>query len=269
MQTADSTDTRATSDPPFWVLIPSRLASTRLPDKPLADIAGIPMVVRVANQAALSQAGQHVVVATDHDRIAQACAAHAVRWIMTDQHHASGSDRLAQACTELGLPDEAIVVNVQGDEPLIPPALIDAVAHTLQQRPDCVMSTAAHAIDSMPDFLNPNVVKVVTDRLGRALYFSRAPIPWWRDGNGTALPQPAPLRHIGIYAYRVGFLRQFPRLAACNLENTEMLEQLRVLWHGEHIAVHIAETAPTAGVDTPDDLIRVRNAFRAQASPSE
>jgi 3-deoxy-manno-octulosonate cytidylyltransferase (CMP-KDO synthetase) len=121
----------------------------------------------------------------------------------------------------------------------------------------------------MPDFLNPNVVKVVTDRLGRALYFSRAPIPWWRDGNGTALPQPAPLRHIGIYAYRVGFLRQFPRLAACNLENTEMLEQLRVLWHGEHIAVHIAETAPTAGVDTPEDLIRVRNAFRAQASPSE
>lgn len=283
MHAAETMAHDTASAPPFWVLVPARMASSRLPDKPLADIAGIPMVVRVAQQAARSLASHHVVVATDHPRIGQACTNHGVRWVMTDSHHASGSDRLAQACTELGLPDDAIVVNVQGDEPLIPPDLIDAVAHTLQQRPDCVMSTAAHAIDRMQDFLNPNVVKVVADRHGRALYFSRAPIPWWRDGMaalnttpgtlGSAphapLPHPAPLRHIGIYAYRAGFLRQFPALPACDLEHTEMLEQLRVLWHGESIAVHIAASAPAAGVDTPEDLARVRDILCVNASKSE
>jgi 3-deoxy-manno-octulosonate cytidylyltransferase (CMP-KDO synthetase) len=247
---------------PFSVLIPARLASTRLPDKPLADIAGLPMVVRVAKQAALSMADQ-VVVATDSERIAQTCEQHHVRWVITDAHHPSGSDRLAQACEMLKWPDDMRVVNVQGDEPLIDPELINAVARQLQDRPDCVMSTAAHALTCVKDFLNPNVVKVVMDRRGTALYFSRAAIPWWRDGmkNGempTALPQPAPLRHVGIYGYRVGFLRQFPQLEVAPLEQIESLEQLRVLWHGERIAVYISKEAPAAGVDTQEDLDRVR-----------
>lgn len=258
----------------FWVLIPARLSSTRLPNKPLADLGGVPMVVRVARQAALSGATA-VVVAADDERIAQACAAHGVNCVLTDADHPSGSDRLAQACVRLGLPDDAVVVNVQGDEPLIPPALIDQVALTLHQRPDCAMSTAAHAIDQLADFTNPNVVKVVTDKLDTAMYFSRAPIPWWRDGLPASgapstqgrsdlpqvaqqLPHPAPLRHIGIYAYRVGFLKQFPSLTYSPLEGIEMLEQLRVLWHGERIAVHITADAPAGGVDTPADLERVR-----------
>ena len=246
----------------FTVLIPARLASSRLPDKPLADIAGLPMVVRVARQAARSQAVR-CVVAADDERILQACAAHGVEALLTRRDHPSGSDRLAEACTLLGLPDDAVVVNVQGDEPLIDPALIDAVARELMQRPDCVMSTAAHAMADMTDFLNPNVVKVVLDRQQTALYFSRAPIAWWRDGMADpaqrhSLPSPAPLRHIGIYGYRAGFLRRFPQLAVAPLETTESLEQLRVLWHGERIAVHLSDHAPGAGVDTPEDLARVR-----------
>ena len=246
----------------FTVLIPARLASSRLPDKPLADIAGLPMVVRVARQAARSQAVR-CVVAADDERILQACAAHGVEALLTRRDHPSGSDRLAEACTLLDLPDDAVVVNVQGDEPLIDPALIDAVAHELMQRPDCVMSTAAHAMADMGDFLNPNVVKVVLDRQQTALYFSRAPIAWWRDGMADpaqrhTLPSPAPLRHIGIYGYRAGFLRCFPQLAVAPLETTESLEQLRVLWHGERIAVHLSDHAPGAGVDTPEDLARVR-----------
>jgi 3-deoxy-manno-octulosonate cytidylyltransferase (CMP-KDO synthetase) len=251
--TADATD--------FTVLIPARLASSRLPDKPLADIGGLPMVVRVAQRAALSQASR-CVVAADDERIVQACAAHGITALLTGREHRSGSDRLAEACALLGLSDEAVVVNVQGDEPLIEPELINAVAGELHQRPDCVMSTAAHAIDSMADFLNPNVVKVVLDRQHTALYFSRAPIAWWRDGMAdpasAALPSPAPLRHIGLYAYRAGFLRRFPQLQPAPLENTESLEQLRVLWHGQRIAVHISPLAPGPGVDTPDDLQRVR-----------
>ncbi len=246
----------------FTVLIPARLASSRLPDKPLADIAGLPMVVRVAQRAAQSRAAR-CVVAADDARIVEACEAHGVPVLLTRTDHASGSDRLAEACTLLGLADGAVVVNVQGDEPLIEPSLIDAVADELTQRPDCVMSTAAHAIDQMDDFLNPNVVKVVLDRQHTALYFSRAPIAWWRDGMADAaqrhnLPSPAPLRHIGIYGYRAGFLRQFPALAMAPLEQTESLEQLRVLWHGQRIAVHLSAQAPGAGVDTPEDLARVR-----------
>lgn len=246
----------------FTVLIPARLASSRLPDKPLADIAGLPMVVRVAQRAAQSHASR-CVVAADDERIVQACQAHGIPVLLTRTDHASGSDRLAEACALLGLTDDQVVVNVQGDEPLIEPALIDAVARELLQRPDCVMSTAAHAIDSVADFLNPNVVKVVLDAQRTALYFSRAPIAWWRDGMGDAaqrdtLPTPAPLRHIGIYGYRAGFLRQFPALPVAPLEQTESLEQLRVLWHGQRIAVHLSEHPPGAGVDTPDDLARVR-----------
>ena len=183
----------------FTVLIPARLASSRLPDKPLADIAGLPMVVRVALRARESRAVR-CVVAADDERIMQACAAHGVTALLTRNDHPSGSDRLAQACDLLQLPDEALVVNVQGDEPLIEPALIDAVADELMRRPDCVMSTAAHAVATLGDFLNPNVVKVVLDHQNTALYFSRAPIAWWRDGMADnvaqrTLPAPAPLRH--------------------------------------------------------------------------
>ncbi|WP_372527591.1 3-deoxy-manno-octulosonate cytidylyltransferase [Piscinibacter sp.] len=244
----------------FSVLIPARLASTRLPRKPLADIAGLPMVVRVAQRAAQSAARQ-VVVAADHADIVDACAAHGVHALLTRSDHATGSDRLAEACALLGLADSAIVVNVQGDEPLIDPSLIDDCAALLAQRPDCVMSTAAHAIEQRDEFLSPNVVKVVCDALGRALYFSRAPIPWWRDGHASGMSElsvPRPLRHIGLYAYQVGFLKRFPALSASPLETIESLEQLRVLWHGHRIAVHVSDTRPGPGVDTAEDLARVR-----------
>ena len=238
----------------FTVIIPARLASTRLPNKPLADIAGLPMIVRVAQRAALSGAGQ-IVVATDAPEVAAACAAHGVRALMTRADHPSGSDRLAEAVEQLGLADDAVVVNVQGDEPLIAPAMIDACATTLAAQPDCVMATVAHALTDVAEFSNPNVVKLVTDKAGRALYFSRAPIAWWRDGAGA--PNQA-LRHVGLYAYRAGFLRRFPTLAVSPLEQIESLEQLRVLWHGERIAVHVSSERPGPGVDTPDDLERVR-----------
>ena len=243
------------------VLIPGRLASTRLPGKPLADIHGKPMIVRVAQRAALADVAR-VVVACDDASIASACAAHGVQAVLTRRDHASGSDRLAQACDVLALPDDTLVINVQGDEPLIAVSMIDACARLLLERADCVMSTVAHAIADAEEFNNPNVVKVVLDAAGRALYFSRSPIPHWRDGPAHgpgALPaSPAPLRHVGLYAYRAGFLRQFPGLAAAPLEHTEALEQLRVLWHGYRIAVHVSAERPGPGVDTPQDLERVR-----------
>jgi len=244
----------------FTVLVPARLASTRLPNKPLADIAGLPMIVRVAQRAAQSCAVS-VVVAADHADIVAACEAHGVRALLTGADHATGSDRLAEACTLLGLDGSDLVVNVQGDEPLIDPALIDACAALLALRRDCVMSTAAHAIATAAELDNPNVVKVVLDAAGRALYFSRAPIPRWRDGPAGALPAPPPLRHIGLYGYRAGFLRRFPALEPAPLERIEHLEQLRVLWHGERIAVQLAHDAPAPGVDTPEDLARVRALF--------
>lgn len=239
------------------------MSSTRLPDKPLADIGGLPMVVRVAQRAEQSSAAQ-VVVAADDKRIADACSAHGVRAVLTKPDHPSGSDRLAEACDQLGLAGTDVVVNVQGDEPLIDPGLIDAVAALLRERPQASMSTAAHAIDDLADFLNPNVVKVVLQADGLALYFSRAPIPWSRDAfaNGiTTLPVPAPLRHIGIYGYRAGFLRGFPRMPQAPVESCEALEQLRALWHGHRIAVHVSAVAPGPGVDTPQDLERVRVLF--------
>ncbi len=241
------------------------MASSRLPDKPLADIAGLPMVVRVAQRAKLSAASR-VVVAADDKRIVAACQTHGIDAVLTRTDHPSGSDRLAEACDLLKLQDSDVVVNVQGDEPLIDPASIDAAAQLLHTRSDCSMSTLAHAIDNVEDFANPNVVKVVLDARHTALYFSRAPIAWWRDGfangglNGgiTALPNPAPLRHVGLYGYRVGFLREFPKLAQAPIEVTESLEQLRAMWHGHRIAVHITEHSPGPGVDTPEDLARVR-----------
>ena len=248
----------------FTVLIPARLASSRLPNKPLADIGGKPMVVRVAERAERSGAAQEVVAA-DAPEILAACAAHGVRAVPTRADHPSGSDRLAEACELLGLDGEDVVVNVQGDEPLIDPALIGAVADLLQKQPSARVSTAAHAIKTVEEFTNPNVVKVVLDAQGLALTFSRAPLPWWRDGFAggiTQLPtQPAPLRHIGLYGYRAGFLRGFPALPPAPLEQCEALEQLRVLWHGHRIAVHVAAEAPGPGVDTPQDLARVRDLF--------
>lgn len=254
----------------FTVLIPARLASSRLPDKPLADLAGAPMVVRVAQAAARSSAAR-VVVAADAPSIVAACAAHGVDAVLTRADHPSGSDRLAEACTLLGLDGDDLVVNVQGDEPLIAPAMVNACAGLLQQRPDCVMATVAHAIDDVAEFTNPNVVKVVLDADGRALYFSRAPIGWWRDGFAQGIHQlpvnPAPLRHVGLYAYRAGFLRRFPNLPVAPLETLESLEQLRVLWHGERIAVHVSAERPGPGVDTPEDLARVQAIFSAGSSP--
>ncbi|WCM86230.1 3-deoxy-manno-octulosonate cytidylyltransferase [Acidovorax sp. NCPPB 3576] len=258
---------------PFTVLIPARLASTRLPDKPLADIAGLPMVVRVAQRAAQSRA-HRVVVAADDARILAACQAHGIDALLTRSDHPSGSDRLAEACEQLGLAGDDIVVNVQGDEPLIDPALIKAVAELLPARTEASMGTAAHAIEALADYANPNVVKVVLDARGLAHYFSRAPIPhardhagtaWWANGTDGASPGVptgySPLRHIGIYSYRASFLRQFPALAPAPTEAVEALEQLRALWHGHRIAVHVTASAPGPGVDTPMDLERVRTLF--------
>ncbi|WP_418320929.1 3-deoxy-manno-octulosonate cytidylyltransferase [Piscinibacter sakaiensis] len=243
----------------FTVLIPARLASTRLPRKPLADIGGVPMVVRVAQRAAASGA-KAVVVAADAAEIVDACAAHGISALLTRQDHPTGSDRLAEACEQLGLDGADIVVNVQGDEPLIAPGLIDACAVLLSDRRECVMSTAAHPISDVAEWRNPNVVKLVCTAGAKALYFSRAPIPCWRDATGDdALPSPAPWRHIGIYAYQAGFLRQFPGLEQSPLERIESLEQLRVLWHGEQIAVHLSNERPGPGVDTPEDLQKVRD----------
>lgn len=275
--------------PSFTVLIPARLASSRLPDKPLADIAGLPMIVRVARQAERS-AAQQVVVAADSERIVQACVRHGVQAVLTRDDHPSGSDRLAEACALLGLDGDALVVNVQGDEPLIDPDLINAVACTLHATPAASMGTAAHPVASLEDYLNPNVVKVVCNARGLAHYFSRAPIPWHRDRAGTAwwLPvpaatasatgeqmggqalalavqAPAPLRHIGIYAYRAAFLRRFPQLAPAPAEVAESLEQLRALWHGYNIAVHVTPTDCGSGVDTPQDLERVRGILAGAA----
>jgi 3-deoxy-manno-octulosonate cytidylyltransferase (CMP-KDO synthetase) len=254
----------------YTVLIPARLASTRLPNKPLADIGGIPMVVRVAQRVRSGvPQSTRVVVAADHESILQACTQHGIESVLTRLDHVCGTDRLAQACELLALHDDQVVVNVQGDEPLIDPSLVRAVAQLVQGANAPSMGTAAHPIASARDFLNPNIVKVVTDAQGYALYFSRAPIAWPRDAFATdkeTLPEPAPLRHIGIYGYRVGFLRTFTALAPAPIEATEALEQLRALWHGHRIAVHRCESAPEGGVDTPEDLARVRQIFATQAS---
>jgi 3-deoxy-manno-octulosonate cytidylyltransferase (CMP-KDO synthetase) len=250
----------------FDVLIPARLASTRLPGKPLADIGGLPMIVRVARRAAQS-AARSITVAADDPAIVAACVAHGVEAVLTGTDHLSGSDRLAEAARLLGLPGTAIVVNVQGDEPMIDPDLIDACAGLLERRGDCVMSTAAHPIANAADFANPNIVKVVLDAAGTALYFSRAPIPWPRDRGGSFDPAatlPAPLRHVGLYAYRADFLQRYPLLEPSPLESIEQLEQLRVLWHGERIAVHVGHGEPGIGIDTPADLEAARALFAAQ-----
>ncbi len=270
---------RAASPDTFTVLIPARLASTRLPNKPLAEIAGVPMIVRVAQRVSGAGLGpgtaMRVVVAADDASIIDVCTQHGVQAVLTRTDHASGSDRLAQACDLLGLDDSHIVVNVQGDEPLIDPDLVGAVAGLLERHGNASMSTAAHVLASAEEYRNPNIVKVVCDANGFALYFSRSPIPmardhgdagaWWLDaGKDSLLLQAAPMRHIGIYGYRAGFLRLFPRLAPAPLERAEALEQLRALWHGHRIAVHVTDRDPGPGIDTPQDLERVRRIFRGE-----
>ena len=251
----------------FVVLIPARMSSSRLPRKALADIHGKPMVVRAAEQAAKSRAVR-VVVATDHEEIFAACQAHNIEVVMTGEYHESGTTRLAEAAQLLGLSADTVVVNVQGDEPLIDPKLVDQTAAVLVEN-GAPMATAAHEIYDFDEFMNPNVVKVVLCRQGRALYFSRAPIAYPRDsmraGERTLPQAAAPLRHIGIYAYRAGFLNEYAQMSASPLENIESLEQLRVLWHGHPIAVEIVAQAPAAGVDTQEDLERVRAVFQKAA----
>jgi 3-deoxy-manno-octulosonate cytidylyltransferase (CMP-KDO synthetase) len=248
----------------FHVVIPARHASTRLPGKMLADVGGKPLVVRVAERAARSGA-KTVTVATDHEPIREAVRSMGFDAIMTRVDHPSGTDRIAEAARTLGLGDEAVIVNVQGDEPLIDPALIASVATLLEAHPQAAIATAAHAIVHAEEFFNPNVVKVVLDARGFARYFSRAPIPWARDAFAKVrdqLPAHMPCyRHVGIYGFRGVFLARFPTLSASPLEQLEALEQLRALWHGFEIVVSLCGDAPHAGVDTPEDLARVRAVF--------
>ena len=248
----------------FIIVIPARFASTRLPGKPLADIAGKPMVVRVADQAKKSGA-ERVVIATDHADVKAAAEQHGYVALMTRADHAQGTDRIAEVVAQLQLADETIVVNVQGDEPLIDPALIAKVAETLAAKSQAAIATAAHIITDAEEFFSPNVVKVVCDANGYAHYFSRAPIPYARDAfakSKSALPNNFPaLRHIGIYAYRASFLKHYAALAPAPSEQLESLEQLRALYHGFRIAVHVWEGALAPGVDTPLDLERVRGIF--------
>ena len=255
----------------FLVVIPARYASSRLHAKPMADIAGKPMVVHVAERARASGAAA-VWVATDHQQVYDAVRSHGHQAVMTRSDHATGTDRIAEAAEQLGLADDEIVVNVQGDEPLIAPELIRAVAQSLVARAEASIATACHPITDVELLLNPNVVKVVLDAAGDALYFSRAPIPWPRDGfalNQSALPTGLPsYRHIGIYAYRAGFLRLYGRLDPAAIERFEALEQLRALWHGHRIAVAVTAKAPETGVDTADDLERVRRSLAAETGPA-
>lgn len=250
----------------FRVVVPARHASTRLPGKPLADIAGKPMVVRVLERASAAGASE-VWIATDHEGVRDAVLAAGGKVQMTRADHPSGTDRLAEVATALGWADDDIVVNVQGDEPLIDPALIAAVANALADDADAAIATAAHPIHAADEMFNPNVVKVVCDARERAMYFSRAPIPWARDAwvdTRQVLPPELPvLRHVGLYAYRVGFLKRYASLTPAPVENWEALEQLRALWHGFPIRVLRLDAAPAAGVDTLEDLIRVRAVFSA------
>lgn len=234
----------------FSVIIPARFASTRFPGKPLADLAGKPMIVHVCERAARAGAAA-IHVATDDERIAAAVRAHGFEVVMTRTEHPSGTDRLAEAAALLGLGDDDVVVNVQGDEPLIAPLLIAEVARALYEGVASV-STACHEIHDSAALANPNVVKVVLDAAGYALYFSRSQIPYPREQGGRWY------RHAGIYGYRVGFLKQYSALPPSPLEKVEALEQLRVLWHGHRIAVAVSEGEVAPGVDTPQDLEAVR-----------
>lgn len=249
----------------FSVIIPARYGSTRFPGKPLAEIGGRPMVVRVAERARRSGAAE-VLVATDHERIARVAREHGFEAVMTRPDHASGTDRIAEVAARRHYAGGRIIVNVQGDEPLIAPALIRRVAASLAAHRDAAMATACHPIRSAREAANPNVVKVALDHAGYALYFSRATIPWARDAYARGIrqvPRALPVyRHLGIYAYRAAFLRAFTRLRPAAIERFEALEQLRALAHGYRIHCAITRAAPGPGVDTPADLARARRAYR-------
>jgi 3-deoxy-manno-octulosonate cytidylyltransferase (CMP-KDO synthetase) len=271
----------------FHVVIPARFSSTRLPGKPLLLIGGKPMVVRVAEQAAQSGA-QQIWIATDHQPIMAAMHEHGFKACMTRADHPSGTDRIAEVVAQHNWPDDTIVVNVQGDEPLIPPQLIHAVARHLHDHPECAIATACHPIHDEAAMRNPNIVKAVLDKDGNAMYFSRAPIPYPRDafmglfspagrddrpspsrgenGRGELPTNITVLRHIGIYAYRASFLRAYSQLAPTAIEQIEALEQLRALWHGYKIGVTITQDAPPSGVDTEADLLLARKIFEARNS---
>jgi 3-deoxy-manno-octulosonate cytidylyltransferase (CMP-KDO synthetase) len=248
----------------FKVVIPARYASTRLPAKPLADIGGRPMIQWVIDAARRSSAAE-VWVATDDDRVAAAAAPLA---LLTRADHASGTDRIAEVAEQRGWSDDTIVVNVQGDEPQLPAALIDLVASLLARHPDAHIATLCTPIAQLREFMDPNAVKVVFDAAGRALYFSRAPIPWNRDaapqGLNSQTQYEGAYRHLGIYAYRVSALKQLSALPPSGLEQLEKLEQLRALQAGMQIVVAVAPTPPPAGIDTPEDLDRVRALLAAQ-----
>ena len=242
--------------PPFIVVIPARLASTRLPRKPLADIGGAPMIVRVAQQAQKSQAAR-VIVATDSDEVLLVCKQYQIEALKTRATHLTGTDRLSEVVDILQLPDDAMLVNVQGDEPFIPPELINLVAKALQDSPSAAIATVGVALSHEADIQNPNIVKIIRNHLGQALYFSRAPIPFLRDPGSAVNPAQrlAPcLRHIGLYAYQSHFLRAFTSLSPAPIELAESLEQLRALWYGYKIQIVQSHEAPPAGVDTPEDL---------------
>lgn len=244
------------------IIIPARYDSTRLPGKPLADVAGKPLIQRV-HECARRTSAAGVIIATDSRRIYDAAKSFGAEVCMTARDHRSGTDRIAEVVRQYRLPDDDIVVNLQGDEPLMSAALIEEVARTLTAHPDAVMATAGHPITERSAFLNPNIVKLACDARGYALYFSRAPIPWPRSAMVGADTQQEiqAMRHIGLYAYRAGFVTRFSAWPSCPIEETEQLEQLRLLWHGERIAVHVVDTAPEGGVDTPEDLERVRKYF--------
>lgn len=249
----------------FYIVIPARMASSRLPNKALLDIAGKPMVVRVLERMG-NCAATATYVATDHPEIAAAVVAAGGQALMTRADHPSGTDRLAEVVAQLGLPDDAVIVNVQGDEPLIDPELVQAVAEDLVNDPLASIATVGHPIHRMDEVFNPNVVKLVCDHQGYALYFSRAPIPWARDAYAAGQPAQMPAglpvyRHVGLYAYRAGFLRRYVQTPQADIEQFEALEQLRALWAGEKIRVRLIDQAPPAGVDTQEDLERVRRMF--------
>ncbi|HEY1990857.1 MAG TPA: 3-deoxy-manno-octulosonate cytidylyltransferase [Gammaproteobacteria bacterium] len=249
----------------FRVVIPARYASQRLPGKPLADLNGRPLIVYAWECARQSGAAQ-VIVATDDARIQQACTAAGIEVQMTSAGHASGTDRIAEVAERLGWDDDQLVVNLQGDEPMMPPANIEQTAALLASHPEAGMSTLCTPIHDLAEFLNPNVVKVVADGRGMALYFSRAPIPWNRDGAAGGLSSQqqhqGALRHIGIYGYRVGALKSVAAAPATELEQLEKLEQLRALSMDLGIAIDVAREAPGPSVDTPEDLQRVATLLR-------
>jgi len=253
----------------FTVVIPARFASTRFPGKPLVDVLGKPMVQHVYERALESEA-QRIIIATDHEQIAEVAASFGAEVCMTSTQHQSGTDRLQEVVSKLGFDDSEVVVNVQGDEPLIPPRIINQVAKNLIEHSDAGIATLSESIHSVDSLMNPNVVKVVCDEAGRALYFSRAAMPWPRDAfmQGVTASMPSGFawqRHIGLYAYRVSLLNDFVTWPVAAIEATESLEQLRALWKGVRIQVSVAEEAPPTGVDTPEDLQRVIEILKAKS----